>query len=115
MEKSDLGSKKINNEQQVNEGFSGKNIDEDYNPSTPGLKTEMEKDAKGNLFHVERARYVDKEMENSNSAPQVDYPTKSINQTPEKAEHKDFNSNPNPEEFPDKEKKNQENRGNIEE
>lgn len=115
MEKSDLGSKKINNEQQVNEGFSGKNIDENYNPSTPGLKTEMEKDAQGNLIHVERARYVDKEMENSNSAPQVDYPTKSINQTPEKAEHKDFNSNPNPEEFPDKEKKNQENRGNIEE
>ena len=114
MKKSDLGTKKINNEQQVNESFSGKNIPKNHNASTPNLKTEMEKDAQGNLVSVDRARYMDKEMENSKSAPQVDYQTKSIHQTPEKAEHKDFNSNPNPKEFPDKQKKNQENRGNIE-
>jgi len=37
MEK-DLGSKQINNEQEVNEGFSGENIPEDYDPASKKLK-----------------------------------------------------------------------------
>ena len=111
MENSNSSSKKG---QPVNEGFSGKNFAESKNKDTPDLKKEFEKDEDGNLDQVDRARYVDKNLENSNPAPQVDYLTESIHQTPETAEHKDFNSNPNPEEFPDKTKKNQENRGNIE-
>ncbi|CAM3963282.1 hypothetical protein FLAN108750_01795 [Flavobacterium antarcticum] len=99
--------------QPVNEGFSGKNFVEKENTSTADLKKEFEKDDHGKVIQVDRARYVEKNLEDSKSAPKVDYPTESIHQTPETAEHKDFNSNPNPDEFPDKNKKNQENRGNI--
>lgn len=99
----------------VNEGFSGANINEDKSSSTPELKKEVEKDDEGNVELVERARHVAKKEEDSKRAPKVGHPTESIHQTPETATHKDFNSNPNPEEFPDKNHKNQENKGNIEE
>lgn len=98
----------------VNEGFSGSNSSDRDNLTTPELKKEFEKDESGNLEEVERARYVHENLEDSKPAPKVDYPTESIHQTSETAEHKDFNSNPNPEKYPDKNKKNQENRGNIE-
>jgi hypothetical protein len=101
-------------EQPVNEGFSGKNMSKNENNGTPELKTEFEKDTAGNVDQVERARYEKKNLEDSKASPLVDYPTESIHQTSETAEHKDFNSNPNPKEFPDEIKKNQENRGNIE-
>jgi hypothetical protein len=114
MEKSNLSSRKPTTEQELNEGFSGKNLNKNKNFTTPDLKKEVETDEHGNLERVDRARYVGKNLENSKSAPQVDYPTESIHQTPETAEHKDFNSNPNPKEFPDKNKKNKENLGNIE-
>ena len=99
--------------QPVNEGFSGQNIAKKENSSTPELKKEFEKNVEGNVEEVDRARYVDKNVENSKPAPQIDFPTESIHQTPETAEHKDFNSNPNPEEFPDGDEKNKENRGNM--
>ena len=101
-------------EQPVNEGFSGNHIS---NPAgdSPELKTEFETDNHGNTVEVERARYYHTEIDIPKAVPLVDYPTESIHQTTETAEHKDFNSNPNPQEFPDKVKKNQENRGNIEE
>ncbi len=110
MEKSNLDSKKSSKQHEFNEGFSGKNI----NPSSQEFKTEFETDAEGITTEVERARYSNTEMDIPKAVPLVDYPTKSINQTPEKAEHKDFNSNPDPNQFPDKTKQNQENRGNIE-
>lgn len=111
MENSDSSSKK---EQTVNEGFSGKNFMKKENTATPDLKKEFEKDTTGAVDQVDRARYVNKDLENSKAAPKVQHPTESIDQTPETAQHKDFNSNPNRDEFPDKTKKNQENRGNIE-
>ena len=114
MEKSKLGSNEPINEHELNEGFSGKNIVETHKLSSPELKTEFETDAEGITTEVERARYSNTEMDIPKAVPLVDYPTKSINQTPEKAEHKDFNSNPDPNQFPDKIKQNQENRGNIE-
>lgn len=110
MENSNSSSK---NEQPVNEGFSGENISTPPNDS-PELKTEFETDNHGNTVEVERARYYHTERDIAKPAPLVDYPTESIHQTPETVEHKDFNSNPDPAEFPDKTKKNQENRGNIE-
>jgi len=114
MEKSHLNSKNENAKQEIQESSSSKNSLEDINRSTPKLKKEFEKGEDGNIEQVERARYVNKDLENLKPVPQVDFPTESINQTPETAEHKDFNSNPNPAEFPDKNKKNKENRGNIE-
>ena len=111
MENSNSSSKKG---QPVNEGFSGINIAQNENTSTPDLKKEFEKDVEKNVKQVDRARYVDENLDNSKPGSKMDYPTESIHQTANTAEHKDFNSNPNPEEFPDKNKKNQENRGNIE-
>jgi hypothetical protein len=59
MENKDLGSKKMNGKQDVNEGFSGKNMfgDTDSNPSK--LKEEVEIDAHGNEKIVQRARNID--------------------------------------------------------
>lgn len=111
MENTNSSSK---SEQPVNEGFSGKNISTPAGDS-PELKTEFETDDHGNKVEVERARYYHTEIDSPKAVPLVDHPTESIHQTPETAEHKDFNSNPNPQEFPDKVKKNQENRGNVEE
>lgn len=113
MEKSNLGSNEPSNEQDLNEGFSGKNIAKTKTLSSPELKTEFETDAEGITTEVERARYTNTEMDIPKAVPLEDYPTESIHQTPEKAEHKDLNSNPNPKQFPDETKQNQENRGNI--
>ena len=55
-----------NEEQSVNEGFSGKNILKNENIGTPELKTEFEKDAEGNINQVERARYEKNNSENRN-------------------------------------------------
>jgi hypothetical protein len=59
MESNDLSSKKTNNKQNTNEGFSGENLPEDYNPATSILKEEVEIDANGNEKVVQRARNVD--------------------------------------------------------
>ncbi|RZJ67815.1 MAG: hypothetical protein EOO50_04360 [Flavobacterium sp.] len=53
----DLGSKTWNNDQQkgdLNEGFSGENIPDDYNPAKH--VKERETDAQGNSRFVDRAR-----------------------------------------------------------
>lgn len=114
MKKSHLNSKNENDKQEIQESSRSKNSPEDVNCSTPKLKKEFEKDEVGNVKQVDRARHVNKDFENLQPTPQIDFPTNSINQTTETAEHKDFNSNPNPAEFPDKNKKNEENHGNIE-
>jgi hypothetical protein len=101
------------NEQQINEGFSGKNVSKNDSLTTPDLKKEVEKDAEGTIEQVNRARYVGKNLEDSKPIPLMDFLTESIHQTTETAEHKDFNSNPNPDEFPDKIKKNRQNKGNM--
>ena len=59
MEKKDLGSKKMNNKQEVNEGFSGKNISGDADPNPPKLKEEIETDADRNEKTVQRARNIE--------------------------------------------------------
>ena len=56
MDDKDLGNKKINNEQDINEGFSGENLPDDYNPSKGKLKPEIEKDRQGETNQVDRAR-----------------------------------------------------------
>jgi hypothetical protein len=100
MEKS---KKRSANEPSLNEGFRRKNVVENNNQSTPELKKEVEKDVEGCTNQVDRARYVNQDLENSKPTPKAGTPTESIHQTPETAEHKDFNSNPNPEEFPSNE------------
>ena len=60
METDDVGKKKINNEQEINEGFSGEYVDENYNPKKSILKQEKEVDKDGKVKVVERARNVGK-------------------------------------------------------
>lgn len=108
MENKDLGSKKMNNEQQINEGFSGENIPKDYNPSSAELKTEVEKDENGNKKVVKRARNVDRDLEDSDT-------TASTEQKNEKTvENKDRNSDTAANRYPNSHPDNHTNRGNIE-
>lgn len=59
MEKKDLGSKKINNKQEINEGLSGEKSPEDVSLNQPKLKKEVETDEKGNKKTVQRARNIE--------------------------------------------------------
>src|SRR6187431_2777373 len=59
MEKKDLGSKKMNNKQEVNEDFSDKNISGDANNTPAKLKEEIETDFDGNEKTVQRARNIE--------------------------------------------------------
>lgn len=76
--------KKSNNEQKVNEGFSGENIPRNYNPSGEALQAESEKDRYGNHDRVMRAR-------NQNEEPQPSGPSDG-RQSPQHAkQQQDFN------------------------
>ena len=55
----DLGDKKMNGKQTVNEGFSGENIRDDFSNEASKLRTEIETDADGNKKVVDRARHVE--------------------------------------------------------
>jgi hypothetical protein len=117
MENKDLGSKKINNQQTVNEGFSGENIPEEKNPPTPLLKTEVEIDVNGNPIVVQRARHVDEPSEqndnNSNQNPSSNIEIISEKQTKKMIENKDHNSDITAKRYPNSHPDNHEDRGNI--
>jgi hypothetical protein len=51
------GNKKWNNEQEVNEGFSGENLPAGYNDGNALMNTEIETDQFGNESEVKRARF----------------------------------------------------------
>lgn len=112
MEDKDLGSKKMNNKQKTNEGFSGENIPEDYNPSKSIMKTETETDKEGNTKVVKRPRNVEKtntkpeKSEVSNSGNRGVSSEKEVLKT---VENQDFNSDVVPNRFP---KSNPDNKGN---
>ncbi len=113
MENKDLGSKKANNEQQLNEGFSGKNLPDDYNPSTPDLKTETEKDKDGNTDVVKRARSVDENLEDADTANNSIASTNNENQNARTVENKDRNSDIASNRYPNSHPDNHKDRGNI--
>lgn len=103
----DLENKKINNEQQLNEGFSGENISDDYNPSKGKLKPEAETDKEGNTKTVDRARNPDTaEHKSSDVSPEVHNGTT--------VENKDRNSDITPNRYPNSHPDNHKNRGNME-
>ena len=121
MENNDLGSKKTNNKQSTNEGFSGKNVPEDYNSANSNLKKEIEIDSKGNEKIVQRARNVD---ETAASIPEQEDRTWDENEslsrgvTTEKAamktvENEDLNSDITAHRYPNSHPDNHEDRGNI--
>ncbi|MEZ0007517.1 hypothetical protein ABH942_002899 [Flavobacterium sp. 28YEA47A] len=102
----DIGNKKWNSEQEkqkgeINEGFSGKNLPADYNPSKGKLKTEIEKDAKGNTDVVKRAR------------PSKETKTDENLKNKKNPENRDKNSDIDPNRYPSSHPDNKKNRGNI--
>lgn len=102
MENKDLGNKKINNEQKHNEGFSGENLPEDYNPAPQKLQQELETDKNGDAGTVARARDT-----GGNETGLED------NQTQKAVENKDRNSDLASNRYPADHPENQHNRGNI--
>ena len=52
-----LGDKKWNNEQELNEGFSSQNLPENYNEENQLMHPEIETDQFGNESEVKRARF----------------------------------------------------------
>jgi len=122
METDDLGSKKINNEQTVNEGFSKENIDKDYDPSKSILKSELEIDKNGNEKTVDRARNVEnpspKNSEeqgdrNGNENESMSRALKTEDLERQAVENADRNSDITPNRYPNSDPDNRENRGNI--
>ncbi|MFV8347482.1 hypothetical protein [Flavobacterium sp. ZB4P13] len=117
MENNDLSSKKTNNKQNTNEGFSGKNLPEDYNSDVSHLKAEVETDAHGNQKIVQRARNIDGTLkQNEDSTPKnlsSDTANVSEEQAKKMVENKDHNSDIIPNRYPNEHPDNKEDRGNI--
>lgn len=117
MESNDLGSKKTNNKQNTNEGFSGENLPEDYNPAASILKAEVETDANGDQKIVQRARNVEGTTEQnvdiSNENPSSSIEIVSEKQTQRMIENEDHNSDITANRYPNSHPDNHEDRGNI--
>ena len=106
----DLEDKKWNNEQdksksEPNEGFSGKNLPHDYNPSKEKLKTEVDKDEDGNADVVKRARDVDNYETETTSDEDI--------KDKKNPENRDKNSDSDPNRYPSGHPENKKDRGNI--
>jgi hypothetical protein len=117
MESNNLGSKKTNNKQNINEGFSGKNLAQNTNPEVSHLKSEVETDAHGDQKIVKRARNIDGTLEH-NDATTAENLKSDVEQVPEEqakkmVENKDHNSDIVPNRYPNEHPDNKEDRGNI--
>ena len=93
-----------------NEGFSGRNIDKDYNPSDEPiedrLKEEKEFDNEGDQKIVERARDFDDSHPNKNYNKPIEHSSN--------IENRDINYDTDPKRYPDSNPDNAKNRGNME-
>ena len=121
MENNNLGSKKTNNKQNMNEGFSGANIPDENNPNASNLKSEVEIDANGNEKIVQRARNVDGTI---TSIPEAEERSWNDNESSSRGvstekeemrtvENKDLNSDITAHRYPKSHPDNHEDRGNI--
>ncbi|MFV8370143.1 hypothetical protein [Flavobacterium sp. LB2R40] len=117
MESNNLGSKKTNNKQNINEGFSGENLAKNANPEVPHLKSEIETDSDGNQKIVKRARNIDGTLEQNEGsiAEKLSSETAKIpeEQAKKMIENKDHNSDIIPNRYPNEHPDNKKNRGNI--
>lgn len=105
----DLENKKWNGEQdknEPNEGFSGKNLPDDYNPSKGKLKSEIDKDQDGNADVVKRARDVENyDSEKKNSGEDL--------KSKKNPENRDKNSDIDANRYPSGHPENKKDRGNM--
>ena len=117
MESNDLGSKKTNNKQNINEGFSGKNIAKNTNPEGSHLKSEVETDSHGNQKIVQRARNIDGNLEQNEDTTPKNLSSDTANISEEQAkkmvENKDHNSDITAKRYPNEHPDNKKDRGNI--
>ena len=113
-DKKDPAGKIWNNQQQkgdLNEGFSGENIPEDYNPKEHLQETET--DSEGNQREVSRARNADITTDDEskwNEKPQHSDQSEAALESQKIKGTEDFNYDENPERLSKEE--NQKNRGN---
>lgn len=113
MDTNDLGSKKINNEQQHNEGFSGENLPEDYNPKPGKLKADLEIDQEGNRSLVQRATSSNEQSNRSlDGNGHLSGDNGSEDKHEKTVEHKDRNSDVAANRYPNSHPDNHEDRGN---
>ena len=121
MENDDLGSKKMNNKQSTNEGFSGDNMPDDCKIADSIMKEEVVTDRDGNETIVQRARNADG---SEALLPEQDQRTWNENEslsrgvhTEEEAmktvENEDLNSDITAHRYPASHPDNHEDRGNI--
>lgn len=121
METNDLGSKKIDNAQALNEGFSGENISDYYDPSQSKMKSEKETDQNGNSKIVERARNIDGNLKNEgiegernwNENESLSRGVSNDEELKKTIENKDHNSDIATNRYPNSHPDNHEDRGNI--
>jgi hypothetical protein len=123
----DLGSKKIFNQEKFsekNEGFSGENLPNNYDPSEDKLKMELEQNQEGEFRTEKRARDVDEkqqppvnslssETESDGRMISKSRGTESDAEDIETAENRDFNSDIEKERYPEDHPDNKKSRGNI--
>lgn len=107
----ELEDKKWNGEQdkakgEINEGFSGKNLPKDYDPSKGKLKTEIEKDKSGTTDVVKRAR----DVEDYETEAATDGENLKAKKNPE---NRDKNSDIDPNRYPPSHSENNKDRGNM--
>lgn len=107
METNDLGNKKFNNEQKINEGFSGENLPENYDPAPAKLKQELETDQQGRKSIVDRARHMEQPASGNDTGLDD-------NQSRKAVENKDRNSDIATNRYPKDHPDNHIHRGNIE-
>jgi len=109
MENKDLGNRKINNEQKINEGFSSKNLPDDYNPADANLQPETETDENGNKKTVHRARNPESESDGKGTSEG----SQTAIQNEKTVENKDRNSDVASNRYPNSHPDNKKDRGNI--
>ena len=122
----DLGSKKIFNQEKLsekNEGFSGEKLPKNYDPSEDKLKMELEKNKKGEMKTLERARDVDEKQappvslndktESDGAVVSKSRGTENEAEDMETAENRDFNSDIDEDRYPPSDPENKTSRGNI--
>ena len=113
MEKKDLGSKKINGKQDINEDSTGKNVSNDTDSNSSRLHEELEIDANGNEKTVQRARNVAGTLENVPNDDEISNRGVSTEADVKKTtENRDRNSDITPNRYPNSNPDNHIDRGN---
>lgn len=113
MENTDLGSKKINGKQDINEASIGKNVPNDIDSNSSKLKEEIEIDTHGNEKTVQRTRNADGTLANaSDENENLNRGVSTEEDVKKTTENRDRNSDITPNRYPNSNPDNHIDRGN---